>query len=162
VLIVYVVRSTVLSFANLCVLLFSETETESGAVSLQRLFKSREKEDVCGGTNRNPCPWWRVLCFSHPLSTDNSSNWWVDCLFTYVFYRVVIFSYDIMVSCLLQWPRVLRHERSSLAGIVGSNPTRCIDVCVRLFCASAPLCVGGGLVTVRSPVQGALPTVYRI
>jgi hypothetical protein len=42
------------------------------------------------------------------------------------------------------------------AGIVGSNPTRAIDVCVRLFC------VGSGLATGWSPVQGVLPTVYRL
>jgi hypothetical protein len=32
-------------------------------------------------------------------------------------------------------------------GIVGSNPTQNIDVCVRLFCVYAVLCVGIGLAT---------------
>jgi hypothetical protein len=32
-------------------------------------------------------------------------------------------------------------------GIVGSNPTRGMDVCVRLFCVCVVLCVGRGLVT---------------
>jgi hypothetical protein len=40
-------------------------------------------------------------------------------------------------------------------GIVGSNPTRGMDVCVRLFC------VGSGLATGLSPVQGVLPTMYK-
>jgi hypothetical protein len=44
----------------------------------------------------------------------------------------------------------------SNAGIVGSNPTQGIDICVRLFC----LCVGSGFATGWSPVQGVLPTVY--
>jgi hypothetical protein len=47
-------------------------------------------------------------------------------------------------------------------GIVGSNPTRGMDVCVHLFCVCIVLCVGSGLATGWSPVQGVLPTVYRI
>jgi hypothetical protein len=43
----------------------------------------------------------------------------------------------------------------SRTGIVGSNPTRGMDVCVRLFC----VCVGSGFATGSSPVQGVLPTV---
>jgi hypothetical protein len=50
----------------------------------------------------------------------------------------------------------------SNAAIVGSNPTQGIDVCVRLFCVCFVLCVGSGLATGWSPVQGVLPTVYRI
>jgi hypothetical protein len=45
-------------------------------------------------------------------------------------------------------------------GVVGSNPTRGMDVCARLFCIYVVLCVGSGLATGWSPVQGALPTVY--
>jgi hypothetical protein len=44
---------------------------------------------------------------------------------------------------------------SSNAGIVGSNHTQGMDACVFI------LCVGGGLATGWSPVQGVLPTVYR-
>jgi hypothetical protein len=47
-------------------------------------------------------------------------------------------------------------------GVVGSNPTRGMVVCVRLFCVCAVLCVGSGLATGQSPVQGVLPTEYRI
>jgi hypothetical protein len=46
--------------------------------------------------------------------------------------------------------------------VVISNPTRGMDVCMRLFCACVILCVSSGLATGRSPVQGVLPTVYRI
>jgi hypothetical protein len=35
----------------------------------------------------------------------------------------------------------------SNTGIVGSNPTQNMDVCVRLFCVCVVLCVGSGLVT---------------
>jgi hypothetical protein len=42
-----------------------------------------------------------------------------------------------------QWPHRLRRE----TGIVGSNPTRGMDICVRLFCVYVVLCVGIGNVT---------------
>jgi hypothetical protein len=51
-----------------------------------------------------------------------------------------------------QCPRGLRHELSSLARTLGSNPTRRVDVCVRLL-------------SLRSSVfclAAVLPTVYRI
>jgi hypothetical protein len=47
----------------------------------------------------------------------------------------------------------------SNTGIVGWNPTRGMDVCVRLFCVCVVLCVGSGLATGWSPVQEVLPTV---
>jgi hypothetical protein len=36
-----------------------------------------------------------------------------------------------------------------------------MDVCLRLFCVCAVLCVGSGLATDWSPYQGILPTMYR-
>jgi hypothetical protein len=50
----------------------------------------------------------------------------------------------------------------SNTGVVGSNPTQDMDVCVHLFCVYVVLCVGSGLATGWSPVQGVLPTVYKI
>jgi hypothetical protein len=47
-------------------------------------------------------------------------------------------------------------------GIVGSNPTRGINVCARLFCVCVVLRAGSRLATGWSPVQGVLSTVYRI
>jgi hypothetical protein len=44
-------------------------------------------------------------------------------------------------------------------GVVGSNSTRGMDVCVRLFCVCVVLCILGGLPLVWSPVQGVLRTV---
>jgi hypothetical protein len=52
----------------------------------------------------------------------------------------------------------LRKARNT--GIVVSNPTRGMDVCVRLFCVCVVLCVGSGLAMGSSPFQEVLPTVY--
>jgi hypothetical protein len=49
----------------------------------------------------------------------------------------------------------------SNVGIVGSNPTQGMDVCVRLFCLCYSVCrqrPSDGLTT----IHGVLPTVYRI
>jgi hypothetical protein len=45
--------------------------------------------------------------------------------------------------------------------IVGSNTAGDMDVCVRLFCVCVALCVGSGLATGWSAVQGVLSTVYK-
>jgi hypothetical protein len=50
----------------------------------------------------------------------------------------------------------------SNTGVLGSNPTRGMDVCVYLFSVFVGLCVGSGLATGWSPVQGVLSTVYTI
>jgi hypothetical protein len=47
----------------------------------------------------------------------------------------------------------------SKTGAMGSNPTRGMDVCVRLFCDFAVLCAGSGLATGWSPVQRVLHCV---
>jgi hypothetical protein len=44
------------------------------------------------------------------------------------------------------------------AGIVGSNPTQGMDVCVRLICVCVVLCLDSDLATVRSLPQGVLPS----
>jgi hypothetical protein len=44
---------------------------------------------------------------------------------------------------------------------MGSNLTQGIDICVRLFSVYVVLCVGRGLATGCSPVQGDQPTAYR-
>jgi hypothetical protein len=59
------------------------------------------------------------------------------------------------------WSQLLRGFASSNAGVVGSNPTWGMDVCMRLFCVYAVLSVGSGLAKGWSPVQGVLSTVYR-
>jgi hypothetical protein len=47
-------------------------------------------------------------------------------------------------------------------GVLGSNPTRGMDVYVRLSCVCVILCVGRGLAMGWSPVQGVLQAVYRL
>jgi hypothetical protein len=49
----------------------------------------------------------------------------------------------------------------SNTGVVGSNPTRGLDICVRVFCVCV-LFVGSDIATGWSPVQGVLPAVYGI
>jgi hypothetical protein len=46
----------------------------------------------------------------------------------------------------------------SNAGIVGSNPTQGMDVCMCVY----SVCVGSGLATGWSPVQGVLPTLLGL
>jgi hypothetical protein len=50
----------------------------------------------------------------------------------------------------------------SNAGIVGSNPTHDMDVCVHLFCVYVVQCVGSGISKGWSPLQAVLSTVCRI
>jgi hypothetical protein len=47
------------------------------------------------------------------------------------------------------------------AGVVALNPTRGMDVFLRLFCVCVVLCVGSGLAMGWSRVQRVLLTVYR-
>jgi hypothetical protein len=46
----------------------------------------------------------------------------------------------------------------SNAGIVGSNPTQGMDVCLHLFCVYVVLYAGSGLATGWCPIQGDLQT----
>jgi hypothetical protein len=74
-----------------------------------------------------------------------------------ILYNVIIrFNYlhpipeSYLQPCPSQWPRGLRHELSSPSsntGIVSSNSTRGMDVCMCLFCGCVVLCVGSGLAT---------------
>jgi hypothetical protein len=60
------------------------------------------------------------------------------------------------------WSKAWHVFARSKAGIVCSNPTQGMDVCLRLFCVCAVVCVGSGLASGWSPVQGVLPTVLRL
>jgi hypothetical protein len=61
-----------------------------------------------------------------------------------------------------EWSNAWTIFALSNTGIVRSNPTQGMDVCVRLFYVCVVLCVGSDLATGWSPVQGVLPIVYRI
>jgi hypothetical protein len=50
----------------------------------------------------------------------------------------------------------------SNTGIVGSNSTQGMNVCVHLFCVCVILCTSSGLAEGSSSVQGVLRPVYRI
>lgn len=51
---------------------------------------------------------------------------------------------------------------SSNTGILGSNYTRGMNVCVRLFCACTVLCEGCGLAMGRSAVPEILKNISRM
>jgi hypothetical protein len=65
----------------------------------------------------------------------------------------------MMNHCRSQWQAARSNAWTGFArsntGVVGSNPTRGIDVGVRLFCVCAGLCVGSGLATGWSPSKGS-------
>jgi hypothetical protein len=77
-------------------------------------------------------------------------------------------SWDVVLTAcavrLAQCTRGLRHELSSLAQTLrfwGGIPLKAwISAFIMCFCIA--LCVGSGLVTGSFPVQGVLPTRYRI
>jgi hypothetical protein len=60
------------------------------------------------------------------------------------------------------WSRAWTVFVRSNTGVMGSNPTRDMDVGMPLFCVCVVLCVRSGLATGWSTIQGVLPTVYRI
>jgi hypothetical protein len=63
--------------------------------------------------------------------------------------------------CRSQWPRGLRHELSSLARTLRSWVRIPLIAWMSVLYAFI-LCVGRGCATGWSPVQGVLPTLYRI
>jgi hypothetical protein len=80
-----------------------------------------------------------------------------------------VMSQTSCLDCYMSWrmpvrglPKVWTVFVRSNTGVMGSNPTRDMHVCMRLFCVCVVLCVGSGLATGWSSVQGVLPTVYRI
>jgi hypothetical protein len=79
--------------------------------------------------------------------------------------RVTIVTYCFM--CRSQWPRGERHELSSLSRKLGSwvripHKAWMFGVCMCLFCVCVFLCLGKGLATSWSLVQGVLPSVKMI
>jgi hypothetical protein len=66
-----------------------------------------------------------------------------------------------LLICRSQWPRGLRLLKHWDRGFESHSRHGCLYY-VLLFCDCVVLCVGRGLATDWSPVQGVLPTVYRI
>jgi hypothetical protein len=113
-------------------------------------------------------PW-----FAHP----NSICWRVQIMKTHypVFFTAYCYYSFVGPNILIipdtyinfgrsQWPRGLRHKPSSPARTLGSWVLIPLEawksVCVYSVCVVP--CVGSGLATGWSPVQGVLPIVYRI
>jgi hypothetical protein len=63
--------------------------------------------------------------------------------------QIYIYIAVVLLTCRSHWPRGVSRTvfGRSDAGIVGSNPTQGMDVCVRLFCVCVVVCVGSGLTT---------------
>jgi hypothetical protein len=70
-----------------------------------------------------------------------------------------IFNFPITVAARSKAWTVFARSNN---GIMGLNPTRGMDVCLHLFCVCIVLCVGSSLTRGWSPVQGVLPTMYRL
>jgi hypothetical protein len=68
--------------------------------------------------------------------------------------NLFIFSSTLGLITVASWSKARTVFARSNIGIVDSNPTWVMEVCVRLFCVCAVLCVGSGLATGWSPVQG--------
>jgi hypothetical protein len=97
-------------------------------------------------------PWHH---FSHTTSKTVASFQMCEgwCLFLATSIAVIQFIWS-------QWPRDLRHEPSSPARTLGSWVL--IPLKAWIFVYEFILCVGSSLATGWSPVQGVLPTVYKI
>jgi hypothetical protein len=78
---------------------------------------------------------------------------YVQCIFTNYYY------YYYLPVTVAAWSKAWTVFARSDAGIVDLNPTQGMDVCVRLFCVCVILCLGSGLATGWSLVQGVLPSV---
>jgi hypothetical protein len=75
---------------------------------------------------------------------------------------VLVLRYLTKPITVAAWSKAWTVFACSNPGIVGLKATRGMDVCVRLFYVCVVLCVGSGLATGWSPVQGVLPAVYRL
>jgi hypothetical protein len=95
----------------------------------------------------------RSLCGLMPLVYIYSFTLWSS----EIWHRTVWYMPDTTVA----WSKVCTVFARSEAGIVGSNPTQGMHVCVRLFCVCIVLCVGSGLAMGWAPVPGVLPTANK-
>jgi hypothetical protein len=101
----------------------------------------------------------QLVCFEQQRKVNAIEVIVPLCWYNFFYFNSVKFWKPITVTARSkEWTVFTR----SNAGIVGSNPTQGMDVCVRIFCVCVVLCAGRGLVTGWSPVQGVLPTVYGL
>jgi hypothetical protein len=100
------------------------------------------------------------------IRTEHLQNTYLE---TYHYTNQLIGPYPKFVLVIIVTLPVTVAERSktwtlfarSETGIVGSNPTQDMEclVCVCVYCVCVVLCLGRGLATGWSPVQGVLPSV---
>jgi hypothetical protein len=91
--------------------------------------------------------------FIHKLSL-----WvWVKRIY-FKFYTFLGTSFERRSITVAAWSKVWTVFVRSNVGVMGLNPTQVMDVCVHLFCICVVLCVGSGLTTGSSLLQG----VYRL
>jgi hypothetical protein len=76
--------------------------------------------------------------------------------------RILFYSHELLPKPITVAARSKAVFSRPNAGIVGSIPNEDIAVCALIFCICVVLCVGSGIATGRSSVQGVLPTVCRI
>jgi hypothetical protein len=71
-------------------------------------------------------------------------------VYTHVYYKLSFYlaQWPITVAARSKVWTVLAHSNT---GIVGSNHTRGLDICVHLFYVFVVFCLGSGLVTVDPP-----------
>jgi hypothetical protein len=100
---------------------------------------------------------------THYLVTNNVDKLW-NLIVLFLLNIWINNSAGYILKCRLEWPRLLRHKRSSLAQTLGSGVRIPLEVrlCLRLFCVCVVLCVGSDRATGWSPVEGVLPTVCKI
>jgi hypothetical protein len=125
------------------------------------LWQTFNKLRFLGWMERNedykyPCSWLNL----NPTVQSVATNWWLLSQFCKSIFHVP--RYNNSPITVAAQSKVWTVFARSNTGVVGLNPTRGMDICVRLFCFCAVLCVSRGLATDWSPVQGVLPTVYRI
>jgi hypothetical protein len=110
-------------------------------------------------------PWSKIesrepLCMCKPIIRHDLKVWLTTCV-------LQEYASLIVITGRSQWPRGLRHELSSLDRTLGSWVSVPLTawmfrVCMRLFCVYVVLCLGSGLATGWSLVQGVLLTMYRL
>jgi hypothetical protein len=137
----------------------------SRAASCTTFLYKTELYDIVGSSpaNYREVPGWNLGpksgCADFPWfpSAPPAQRRW------YTSKQATIISFRYVIRVRSQWPRGLRHEMSSPAWTLGSWARIPLDawmfVCVySLFVFS---CVGSGLATGWSLVQGVLPIVYK-
>jgi hypothetical protein len=153
---------------------------------LHRLLLSGSREAGCQIIGGRPWPKWELFCDNHyEQQQGNMSNlgWGTQCVCVCVSVgetmtiksghanklanNAVILLISLWMNRLkpitmAAWSKAWTVFARWNAGIVGSNPTQGMHICVRLFCVCVVLSVGSGLARGWSPVQGVLSTVNRI